>query len=78
MLDYQGESHTDRIREFHHTFPYTVIGLREGSMLHVKDDTLTLQGHNTARLFWSDRMMADYMPLKEYSPGTSLDFLLKS
>lgn len=77
LLDHQGESHADRIREFHHTFPYNVIGLREGSMLQVKGDNLTLIGYNTARLFRSEKMMADYMPLEEYSPGTSLDFLLK-
>lgn len=77
LLDHQGESHADRIREFHHTFPHTVIGLREGSMVQVKGDNLTLQGYNTARLFRPERMMADYMPLEEYSPGASLDFLLK-
>lgn len=77
LLDHQGESHTDRIREFHHTFPYSVLGLREGSMLQAKGDILTLQGYNTARLFRPERMMADYLPVEEYSSGASLDFLLK-
>ncbi len=77
LLDHQGESHADRIREFHHTFAHNVLGLREGSILHVKGNALTLQGYNTARLFRPGRMMADYMPLEEFSPGTSLDFLLK-
>lgn len=77
MLDHQGESHADRIREFHHTFPYNVMGLREGSMLQVRDEQLTLMGYNTARLFRPERMMADYTPLEDYSPDTPLDFLLQ-
>ena len=77
MLDHQGESHADRIREFHHTFPYNVVGLREGSMLKVQGDRLTLQGYNTARLFRPERMMADYTPWEEYSLGTNLDFLME-
>lgn len=77
LLEHQGESHADRIREFHHTFPHIVIGLREGSMLQIQGDNLTLQGYNTARLFRPERMMVDYTPVEEYSPGTSLNFLLK-
>lgn len=35
-LAHQGEQHFERIMEFHHDFPYTVVGLREGGILQVK------------------------------------------
>ncbi len=75
LIDHQGESHKDRIMEFHHHFPYNVVGLREGAMLKVKDDSVTLLGTSGARIFRQQELVNDYEPAEEFSPGDSLDFL---
>jgi dipeptidase E len=48
---HKGETREDRIREFHEENDVAVAGLREGSMLRVEDDTITLLGEKTLRLF---------------------------
>jgi dipeptidase E len=48
---HMGETRETRINEFHSFNSIPVIGLREGSWLEVKGDTITLKGNLTARLF---------------------------
>ncbi len=49
---HKGETRETRIKEFHHFNAIPVIGLREGSWLHVANDIITLEGKNlTARIF---------------------------
>ena len=48
---HMGESRETRINEFHSFNNIPVLGLREGSWLDVKGDTITLKGNLTARLF---------------------------
>lgn len=48
---HKGETRETRINEFHQFNSQTVIGLREGSWLHVTNGTITLEGTFTARIF---------------------------
>ncbi|MGE5944468.1 MAG: dipeptidase PepE, partial [Flavobacteriales bacterium] len=48
---HMGETRETRIQEFHHFNTQPVIGLREGSWLHVKDNSIILKGDLTARIF---------------------------
>ncbi len=48
---HQGETREQRIREFHEENVTPVLGLREGSMLDVRDDVVTLVGSAPARIF---------------------------
>lgn len=48
---HHGETREQRIREFHEENVTPVVGLREGSMLDVQDDVVTLLGSRTARIF---------------------------
>ena len=48
---HMGETRETRIKEFHNFNTQPVIGLREGSWLHVKDDSIILKGTLTARVF---------------------------
>ena len=48
---HKGETREERIREFLEENDTPVLGLREGSTLHVIDDEVTLLGEKTARLF---------------------------
>lgn len=48
---HMGETRETRIQEFHHFNTQPVIGLREGSWLHVKDHSIILKGNLTARIF---------------------------
>ncbi|MEP6573086.1 MAG: dipeptidase PepE [Gemmatimonadota bacterium] len=67
-----GESRDDRILEFVTVNPdVRVLGLREGSMLRVDADRMTLLGPESARLFSAERSPVDH------PPGEPLDFLLR-
>jgi dipeptidase E len=48
---HKGETREERIREFLEENDTPVVGLREGSMLRVEDDTTTLVGIKPARIF---------------------------
>ncbi len=48
---HKGETRETRINEFHTYNATPVIGLREGSWLHVIGDTITLKGELNARFF---------------------------
>ncbi|WP_100614227.1 dipeptidase PepE [Confluentibacter citreus] len=48
---HMGETRETRIQEFHHFNTQPVIGLREGSWLHVKNKSIILKGDLTARIF---------------------------
>jgi dipeptidase E len=48
---HKGETREERIREFHEENDALVLGLREGTMLRVEDDAVTLLGEKHARIF---------------------------
>ena len=48
---HMGETRETRIKEFHEFNTQPVIGLREGSWLRVKDDSIILKGRLSARIF---------------------------
>ena len=77
-LSHQGETHLDRTMEFHHDFPYTVVGLKEGGILHVKGNTVTLIGNSGARILPRSTFITKYEPAQIYEPGSSIDFILQN
>ena len=48
---HKGETREERLREFHEENDTPVVGLREGSMLWVDGNEVTLLGEKTARIF---------------------------
>ncbi|MDO6760316.1 dipeptidase PepE [Tamlana sp. 2_MG-2023] len=66
---HMGETRETRIKEFHHYNTPPVIGLREGSWLHVQGDSIILKGDLDARIFEYDK--APY----EISKGSELNGL---
>jgi dipeptidase E len=52
---HKGETREERIRQFHEENATPVLGLREGTMLRVEEETVTLIGITTARLFRQGR-----------------------
>jgi dipeptidase E len=48
---HMGETRETRIKEFHNFNTEPVVGLREGSWLHVTGDSIILQGDLSARVF---------------------------
>ncbi len=52
---HMGETRETRIKEFHGHNSIPVIGLREGSWLHIQDQTTTLKGKPSARIFEKDK-----------------------
>lgn len=66
---HMGETRETRIKEFHSYNTQPVIGLREGSWLHVNHDSIILKGELTARVFEYNK--APY----EVDSGTELNQL---
>ena len=70
-IDHQGETRETRIKEYHVFNDDIVVGLREGAMLHIVDESVTLKGSSGARIFRKGQEPT------EHQPGESLEFLLK-
>jgi dipeptidase E len=68
---HMGETREERIRQFHEENTPPVVGLREGAMLRVADEHLTLLGTTGARLFQRGKWP------REIASGAGLDFLLE-
>jgi dipeptidase E len=59
---HRGETREERIREYLDENEGPVVGLREGSILQVEDDTTTLLGEKTARLFQRGQEPVEIQP----------------
>jgi dipeptidase E len=68
---HKGETRETRIKEFHYYNTEYVVGLREGSMLHIAGKNITLKGTTGARVFKKNTEP------REFNPGDSLDFLIQ-
>ena len=67
---HMGETRATRINEFHVFNDQPVVGLREGAMLRVEGDAMTLRGTSGARLFRKGQEP------DEFAPGDDMSFLL--
>lgn len=63
---HMGETRETRINEFHHFNQQPVVGLREGSWIHVEGDSMMLRGTLDARIFRAGEEAS------EVSSGTDL------
>ncbi|WP_294820057.1 dipeptidase PepE [uncultured Flavobacterium sp.] len=66
---HMGETRETRIKEFHQFNPQPVLGLREGSWLEVKGNSVLLKGDLPARLFRQGNKP------EELEPGSDLSWL---
>ncbi len=66
---HMGESRETRINEFHQFNNFPVLGLKEGSWLEIKNNTIILKGGLTAKLFRKNREVI------EIEPYSNLDFI---
>lgn len=67
--NHMGETREDRIKEFHAFNSIPVLGLREGSWLDIKGDSIILKGNLKARLFRQNQQP------EEVESGTDLGFV---
>jgi dipeptidase E len=71
LLRHSGETRAERLSEFAIANPNVyVVGLREGSMLRIEGETITLMGPHNITVFRKDKAPTDYTPMD------SLAFLL--
>ncbi len=68
---HMGETRETRIREFHEMNDPVVVGLREGAMLRIEENSVVLEGTTGARIFRKGSEP------EEFAPGSSLDFLME-
>jgi len=59
---HMGETRETRIQEFHYFNTQPVIGLREGSYLHIFNNKITLKGGLTARIFEYNKVPYEIEP----------------
>lgn len=59
---HKGETRETRIREFHEFNSQAVLGLREGSWLHVENGEIQLKGSLSARLFQKEKEPIELNP----------------
>ncbi len=72
LPNHAGETREQRIREFLEINPdIVVVGLKEGSMLHIQNNSVKLLGNKTVKVFRKDE------PALEFDANSNLDFLLK-
>ncbi|MEC4113043.1 dipeptidase PepE [Myroides pelagicus] len=64
---HMGETRETRINEFHTLNSQPVVGLREGSWLEVKNNTIILKGNLTARIFEQGKAAIEVDPDKDLS-----------
>ncbi len=64
---HMGETRETRIQEFHKFNTQPVIGLREGSFLHVFGEHTTLKGKHPARIFEQDKKPYELDPNSDLS-----------
>jgi len=67
---HKGETREERIAQFHEQNEQPVVGLREGAILRVEGNEVSLRGIARMRLFRRGE------PPQEFEPGARLDFLL--
>lgn len=59
---HMGETRETRIKEFHFVNPQPVVGLREGSWLHVSGANIVLKGLHDARVFRQNQEAVEVLP----------------
>ncbi|MBJ6369643.1 dipeptidase PepE [Snuella sedimenti] len=64
---HMGETRETRIREFHYFNTQPVVGLREGSWLHVNNSSIILKGNLSARIFEYNKVPYEVVPNTELS-----------
>ncbi|PHS03779.1 MAG: dipeptidase PepE [Kordia sp.] len=64
---HKGETRETRIKEFHKFNTVPVVGLREGSWLHVNGNTITLEGKLNARVFEYNKAPYEVKPKHDFS-----------
>ncbi|MFN8576640.1 MAG: dipeptidase PepE [Candidatus Sericytochromatia bacterium] len=69
---HMGETRQQRIKEFHELNDQIVVGLREGTMLRIENNTVILKGINNVTILRKDGSIDDF------HPNSKLDFLLKT
>ncbi len=67
---HMGETREERLMQFHEENDTPVVGLREGALLRIEDESVLLKGTTGARIFRKGRDPV------EITPGTSLEALL--